>query len=170
VKRLTLMRHAHAQWKDPQTADFARPLNRRGTAEAEAMAHRLTELQLVPDLVIASPARRAQQTADIVARGLGLTARQVRQEETLYLAHAKDMLALVKSTGPRVPHLMIVAHNPGISELARLLAPTSGVAELSTAAACSITFDTDRWSSVAATAVKDVQKEAPHSKLFSLWG
>ena len=46
MKRLTLMRHADAQWKDPEVADFARPLNRRGHSEAEAMARRLIELKL----------------------------------------------------------------------------------------------------------------------------
>jgi phosphohistidine phosphatase len=63
VKRLTLMRHGDAQWKDPEVADFARPLNRRGNNEAEAIARRLSELQLIPDLIITSPARRAAQTA-----------------------------------------------------------------------------------------------------------
>ncbi|HEY6926103.1 MAG TPA: histidine phosphatase family protein, partial [Steroidobacteraceae bacterium] len=72
MKRLTLMRHGDAQWKDPEVADFVRPLNRRGSGESEAMGRRLSELTLLPDLIIASPARRAQQTAEIVARELTL--------------------------------------------------------------------------------------------------
>jgi len=44
MKRLTLMRHADARWQDLKTDDFARPLNRRGLAGAEAMARRLLEL------------------------------------------------------------------------------------------------------------------------------
>jgi len=68
MKRLTLMRHADARWNDPAMPDLDRPLNRRGTAAAEAMARRLLDLELIPDLLLASPARRTQQTADIVAR------------------------------------------------------------------------------------------------------
>lgn len=41
MKRLTLMRHGDAQWKDPEVADFARSLNRRGGSEAEATGRRL---------------------------------------------------------------------------------------------------------------------------------
>ena len=53
-------------------------------------------------------ARRAQQTADIVARELGVATADVRSEKALYLAAAVDLLRLIKSTGPRIPHLMIV--------------------------------------------------------------
>jgi phosphohistidine phosphatase len=113
VKRLTLMRHGNAKWKDPEVADFERPLNRRGVGEGEAMARRLAELALVPTLILASPATRTKQTADIVARELGLSSRHVRTDETLYLARAEDILKVIQATGPRVPHLMIVGHNPG---------------------------------------------------------
>ena len=46
MKRLTLMRHADARWKDAGISDLERPLNRRGTTAAEAMARRLLELEL----------------------------------------------------------------------------------------------------------------------------
>ena len=44
----------------------------RHRAPPRAMARRLLELELVPDLVLVSPARRTQQTAEIVARELAL--------------------------------------------------------------------------------------------------
>jgi phosphohistidine phosphatase len=168
VKRLTLMRHANAQWKDPQISDFDRPLNRRGISEAEAMSRRLMELKLIPTLLLTSSARRAQQTADIVARELGVAARNTRSEESLYLAPAADILRLVQTTGPRIPHLMIVGHNPGISEVASLLAPTSHI-NLATAAICSLTFDTRTWSDVKAGNLRDVRSESPPARLFALW-
>src|SRR5256885_11301651 len=108
MKRLTLMRHADARWNDPAITDLERPLNRRGTAAAEVMARRLLDLELIPDLLLASPARRTHQTADIVARELSLPAGRVRREEALYLASASDMLKLVYGTGPRVAHLLLV--------------------------------------------------------------
>ncbi len=48
MKRLTLMRHGDARWKDAGLSDLERPLNRRGVGGAEAMARRLLELELVP--------------------------------------------------------------------------------------------------------------------------
>ncbi len=169
MKRLTLMRHGDAQWKDPEVADFVRPLNRRGSSESEAMGRRLSELILVPDLIIASPARRAQQTAEIVARELALLPRSIRFEEVLYLAGAQEILRLARTIGPRFPHLLIIGHNPGISELANLLAPNADVGGLATAAFCTLTFDTDQWSAVSPSIMREVTNEAPPSRLFSLF-
>jgi phosphohistidine phosphatase len=163
MKRLTLMRHGDAQWKDPQISDFARPLNRRGIAEADAMARRLVELALVPDLLLVSPAQRTLQTAEAVARELSLTNRHVRRVEALYLARASDVLQIVHTTGPRLPHLMIIGHNPGLSELARQLAPGYGIEGLTTAAICSMTFDTDTWSEIGPDVVHGARHEVPPS-------
>jgi phosphohistidine phosphatase len=169
VKRLTLMRHANAQWKDPQISDFDRPLNRRGNSEAEAMSRRLMELKLIPTLLLTSSARRAQQTADIVARELGVAPRNRRSEESLYLAPAADILRVVQTTGPRIPHLMIVGHNPGISEVASLFAPALIIEGLATAAVCILTFDARNWTDVEARNLRDSQSESPPTRLFALW-
>jgi len=163
------MRHANAQWKDPQFSDFDRPLNRRGTSEAEAIARRLIELKLVPTALVTSTARRAQQTAEIVIRELGLSTRSMRKEESLYLAPAEEILRFVHGTGPRIPHLLIVGHNPGITEIAQLLAPAAGFQELATGAVCSMTFDAGNWVDVAAGTLRDAVSETPPARLFALW-
>jgi phosphohistidine phosphatase len=168
VKRLTVMRHADARWKDPGTDDFARPLNRRGLAAAEAMARRLLELELVPDRLVVSTARRAEQTADIVARELSLSVRHVQREEALYLAGAAEMLRVIHDTGPRIAHLMVIAHNPGASDLIHLLVPRGGISTLTTAAVCSIVFETDHWHAIGPECVKEVHHQAPPSWLFGL--
>jgi phosphohistidine phosphatase len=169
LKRLTLIRHANADWKDASVADFDRPLNKRGFTEAEAMGKLLLEEALVPDLLLASPAKRAQQTADTLARKLDLLPRKVKSAEHLYLAPPDDILTLVRSTGPRVQHLAIVGHNPGISELARLLGPVgTAIAELNTGAACTLTFSVRGWTSIAPPAARAVQFEPP-TKLFGLF-
>jgi phosphohistidine phosphatase len=168
VKRLTLMRHANAQWKDPQISDFDRPLNRRGLNEAEAMSRRLIELKLIPTIVLTSSARRALQTAEIVARELGVPPRNMRTDESLYLAAAADILRVIHTTGPRIPHLMIVGHNPGITDIVNFLAPTSHV-DLATAALCSLTFDARSWADVKDANLRDVRSESPPVRLFALW-
>lgn len=169
MKRLTLIRHGNADWKNAGVADFDRPLNKRGTGEAEAIGKLLLEQELVPDLLLASSARRTQQTSEIVARKLELAARRVKLTENLYLAQCEDILAFVRATSPRVQHLAIVGHNPGISELAKFLAPKdASINELTTGAACTLTFDARSWTSLAPPAVRAVQYEPP-SKLFSLF-
>ena len=167
MKRLTLMRHGNAKWKDPEVADFERPLNRRGSGEAEAMARRLVELTFVPTLIIASPATRARQTADIVARELGVSARHVRTDESLYLARADDIVKVIRAAGPRVPHLMIVGHNPGISRVAQDLGVPYDGEEMDTGAICTMTFDARSWSGIASTALRDALSESPPMRLLS---
>jgi phosphohistidine phosphatase len=169
LKRLTLMRHGDARWKDARLSDLERPLNRRGTVAAETIARRLLELELVPDLVLVSPARRAQQTAEVVARELSIPPRRVVVEEKLYLATAGDLLQVVHSAGPRIAHLMVIGHNPGVSELMQLLVPRGGGSGLATAAVCSIGFGCGSWDGIGPSTVTGVQREVPPKRLFGLF-
>jgi phosphohistidine phosphatase len=169
LKRLTLVRHANAEWKDSAVADFDRPLNRRGMAEAEATAKKLLEQERTPDLVVTSPSRRTQQTADIIAREHGFGSRRVKRDEHLYLATAEDILKVIRNTGPKVEHLAVVGHNPGISELLKLLAPEFGIPEIATGAMCTMCFKVTMWNSVAVGGAKDVEYEAPPSGIMGLF-
>ena len=167
--RLTLIRHGNAEWKDSNIPDFDRPLNKRGQGEAEGIGKVLLEAQLVPDLLLASTAKRTQQTAEIVGRALGIATRRVKLLEQLYLARSEVILSLAQATGPKVHHLVIVGHNPGISELASELAPDDAqVAELATGAACSLTFTDASWPNIQEPAA-DAVIYAPPAKLFSLF-
>jgi phosphohistidine phosphatase len=169
VLRLTLIRHGNAEWKDASIADFERPLNKRGIGEAEGIAKVLLEAELVPELLLASSAKRTQQTGEILGRTFGLATRRVKMVEELYLARSEVILALVQGTGPKVQHLAIVGHNPGISELVRELAPQDmQIAELSTACACTLTFTKRTWANLEGPAAKAVRYEPP-AKLFNLF-
>jgi phosphohistidine phosphatase len=169
LRRLTLMRHGDAHWKDPGLPDIERPLSRRGNAAAEAMGRRLLELELVPDLLLMSPAKRTLQTAEIVARELSMPQRLLRREDALYLASAADILKVVQGTGPRVEHLMVVTHNPGVSELIQQLAGDAAGGGMGTAAVCSMTFEAADWGQLGSVPVRDVRHESPPRKLFGLF-
>jgi phosphohistidine phosphatase len=163
------MRHGDAHWKDPGLPDIERPLSRRGIAGAEAMGRRLLELALVPDLLRMSPAKRTLQTAEIVARELSLPARRLVRDDALYLAGPGEILKVVQATGPLVAHLMVVTHNPGVSELMEQLAGDAAAEGLGTAAVCSMTFQTTDWSAVGTVAVASVLHESPPRKLFGIF-
>ena len=168
--RLTLIRHGNAEWKDASIPDFDRPLNKRGLGEAEGIGKVLMEANLVPELLLASTAKRTQQTAEIVGRMLGLAARRVKLAEQLYLSRAEVILSFAQATGPKVHHLAIVGHNPGISELARDLAPQDEpLAELATASAYTLTFTAKSWLTLDGPAVRAVRYDPP-AKLFNLFG
>lgn len=169
MKRLTLVRHANAAWKESQSSDFDRPLTRRGQSQAQSLARHLRDAALIPDRMMASAAQRAKQTADILARQLEIPAHSVKHDEGLYLAQAPDILRVAKSLGPKVRHLMIVGHNPGISELAKLLAPDAGLEDLGTAVACTMRFDVQTWAQLTPGEAQEARCESRPPRLFGLW-
>jgi phosphohistidine phosphatase len=168
MKRLTLVRHANAEWKDADLADFERPLNKRGIAEATAMGRRLASLDLIPDLLLTSAAARTLQTAELFAKELELAERVVKADERLYLARPGDMLSLIRETGHGVHHLMLVGHNPGISQLVRQLAGEPDRADLATASMCSMAFRAEQWDTLNGSELIEVRYESPPRR-FHLW-
>src|SRR6202008_3755939 len=90
-----LMRHAKSDWNQPGVEDFERPLNDRGFEDAPRMGKALARAEIVPDRVVASPARRAQQTAELVAKGCGF-AGNISWEAELYGAPGSTWLATVR--------------------------------------------------------------------------
>ena len=62
MKRIFFIRHAKSSWADFNLADIDRPLNKRGHRDAPFMAEKLSAIIPAVDLIICSPARRAQET------------------------------------------------------------------------------------------------------------
>jgi phosphohistidine phosphatase len=147
VRRLTLLRHAHAEPKRPTGTDAERTLDRRGVAEAAEMARRLDDRRWPPDLILVSPAIRTRQTAMAIERQFGLLGEQTVVAAELYLAEAAELLDAIRSITPTTRHLLVVAHNPGISDLARLLAPGEA-RDLDTAGMLTGVFAADAWTTV----------------------
>lgn len=167
MKLLTLVRHGQAEWKASTLADFDRPLTRRGLAEATDMARRLRVKDFPsPGLILTSPAVRTVQTSEVFAKELGIPPRLVKHMDSLYLAGPEALLEAIAGTGPRVAHLLVAGHNPGISDLAIGLAPDAGLASFATGACCALTLDSDDWS--APGRASSAEYDAP-GRFFDLW-
>lgn len=150
MKRLMLLRHAKSSWSDDGLADFERPLSGRGERDAPRIGARLRDADLRPGLIVASPARRARHTAQLVARALDYPEDSVRLDPALYLATPEEILAVIAAQPDTVQRLLIVGHNPGMTELANQLLPTLGLANLPTTGVVVVDCDTDRWTDVGA--------------------
>lgn len=134
MKQLYIIRHAKSSWDDPDLADFERPLNERGKKDAPRMAKRLKEKEVAPDLVVSSPAARALATAKAFVEILGCSPVNLVTEKKLYHATADAILSVVKSTNEKHDCILLVGHNPGLTEFANRLAneyiqniPTTGI-------------------------------------------
>lgn len=114
LRQLTLLRHAKAVPFEDDASDFDRALADRGLLNAAAMGPRLVDAGVAPEVVLVSTALRTRQTWEKVAPAF--PAADVRFLRTLYLAPA-EMLR-VEALRAGAERVMIVAHNPGLQDLA----------------------------------------------------
>ena len=156
MKTLTLLRHAKSGWDDPVARDFDRPLNAKGRKAAQVMGRHLKGLGLGFDHIIASPARRVQETIAEVAAGYG-AAIEPAWDKRLYLASAATLLDVARETPGDADRLLMIGHNPGLEDFVLLLlaggepALVQAVeAKYPTATVAALTFDVDHWADVAA--------------------
>src|SRR5207248_893428 len=94
MKTLLLLRHAKTEKSAPK-GDEARALTKRGERDAWTIGRKIRELTGRPDIIVASNARRAQQTAGIVAKEMGF-AERVTTEPAIYAAYPDELLRLVR--------------------------------------------------------------------------
>ena len=124
--RLMLLRHAKSEKAEPGLRDHERRLNDRGKRDAETIGAYLARHGLLPDLVAVSTSQRTRQTWEHVAAMLSASP-PASFEERLYNAGTEAILAVVKETKPAVRTLMVIGHNPGLHEGARLLIASGDV-------------------------------------------
>jgi phosphohistidine phosphatase len=153
VKQLILFRHAKSSWDDDVT-DVDRPLAGRGERDAPRMGKRLDARHARPGLILTSHAARAQRTAELVAKPLGIKRREVRVERALYLASPDEILAVVASQDDSVSCVLLVGHNPGLTELVNKLLPDLALDNLPTSGVVAIDLSTTSWRNVSTARAK----------------
>jgi len=119
TRRLILLRHAKSDW--PDVPDRDRPLAKRGRRDAPRIGRWLREQGYQPDVVVVSAATRTRQTWDLVAPELGGSP-AVHFEPRAYAASALTLLYLAQELPERYCTALLIAHNPGLSDLATSLA------------------------------------------------
>jgi phosphohistidine phosphatase len=131
-RTLILLRHAKSDWSRME-ADIRRPLAKRGRRQAPEAGRWLGANIDRIDLAVVSPARRAQQTWDLVARELR-TPPATEVDDRVYAASDRRLLAVVRDLAADIDTVVLVGHNPGMEELAFTLTgkpapmPTSALA------------------------------------------
>jgi len=120
VRHLLVVRHGPAAGKSAGGSDRDRPLTPEGRRAVEDVALRLKYAVPTPDRALSSSARRAQETLDILLRELPPT--EVDLEDALYLADAQSLLHRLRELPADAASVLLVGHNPGLQDLALLLA------------------------------------------------
>ena len=116
MHELLLLRHAEAEPAALDGNDFQRPLTAGGRDAALTAAARLAALPWQPQRLLYSPALRTATTATLLAQVLRLDLHALQEVPELYLATPQALRAALRTWRGNAARVMIVGHNPGLSE------------------------------------------------------
>jgi phosphohistidine phosphatase len=140
---LVVLRHAKSAWP-AGVADADRPLAERGERDAPAVGRWLREHVPGIDLTVCSPAVRTRQTWRLVAGELdGIPA--FRLDKRIYDADVAELLSVLRELPDTARAVVLVGHNPGLSDLVHVL--TGDLVELKTSSVA-VLHGPDRWADV----------------------
>jgi phosphohistidine phosphatase len=142
MKTLLLMRHAKSDRDDPTFEDHERPLTERGKKAAKRMGQLLHDEHLVPDLILSSTAVRARKTASKVAKKTGY-AGAIELHRRVYMADPATLLAVVQELVPNRDRVLVIGHNPGMSDFLSEL--TKSMQDMPTATVAQIELPVKNW-------------------------
>lgn len=124
-----------------------RTLNRKGLQDAKHMASRLARKELIPDLIVCSPARRAMTTAMIFASYLEYPDDTIVHDNEIYGADINNLYSVIHGLDEKHDKVMLVGHNPGITNLLDELTD-AGISNVSSCGIAVIRFGDIQWSSI----------------------
>ena len=142
MKILLLLRHAKSSWKNPELADINRPLNKRGKRDAPRMGKLIRDQDLIPDIILSSPAVRARKTAQALSIESGYE-NDLEIHEEFYPGDPYTFIESLAVMPDQINNALIVAHNPGLEAFLDVL--TGESARMPTAALAHISLPIDRW-------------------------
>jgi len=145
MKTVLLMRHAKSSWDNPGLSDHERPLNKRGKISAPKMGLLLTDLDLVPDVIVCSTAKRARATVEGLLETCPFEG-DVLYTRELYHAGVEEHLEALHDLDEKIDIAMLVGHNPGMEYFLEVVCEENE--HLPTAAIAQILFDIDRWNEI----------------------
>jgi phosphohistidine phosphatase len=157
-KVLLILRHAKSSLKYGDIPDHERPLNKRGKKQAHEMGILLKELQLVPDYVISSTAKRAVDTAKSVAEFCGYE-KEINHDSLLYQASAEQYAKVLSVIPDDYHRVLIVGHNPAVEDLVEKL--TNMIELMKTCSLAQIDINAKSW--------RDLASERNNNTLVNVW-
>ena len=145
MKKLIIVRHAKSSWNHPELSDFDRPLNIRGNKDAEMMSLKLSEKINKIDFIISSSSKRTILTYEYFKNKINFNNELFTDE--LYHASSKTVISIIKDTNSDINSLMLLGHNPGLTETVNHLTnhhlynlPTTGI--------IIVKFNVSSWSKI----------------------
>lgn len=143
MKKLYIVRHSKSPWEQGQN-DFDRGLVNGDEITTTFMADQLITKGAKINCILSSSANRTTKTTHLINQVLGLAENKIKFHKELYLASPTTILSHIHSVPNSVNELMIVAHNPGVTQLINYVANENFNDIPPTGMAC-VTFDITSW-------------------------
>ena len=158
LKKLHFLRHAKSSWDHGSLSDVERPLNKRGLLATRIMAEPMVEAGCSFKNIFTSPAVRACTTLENIASHLPRHDIKWKIDDDLYTFNAGALLDWCHALSSDLNDVMVVGHNPAITELTNRLTGAD-IINVPTCAYIQMEFEGD-W--------KDLDKNsAKHTKFLT---
>tara|TARA_B100000965_G_scaffold265566_1_gene224304 strand:- start:209 stop:700 length:492 start_codon:yes stop_codon:yes gene_type:complete len=153
MKKITLLRHGDSLYQDSIVNDWSRPLSPEGEKECHVVAKFVKDWHPLPSKIISSNARRTVETVKILLEKNKWDPGILYLDKELYLASARLLTEKIQSQSESINDLIIVGHNPGLSELSSSLLKQS--IYLTTSGCVSLNINLDVWDLGAEAIISD---------------
>lgn len=141
------MRHAKSSWEDSSVGDHDRALVERGILRTKKVANFMLDNNINPQVILSSTAKRAAETAKIIATSISYEVDKIVLSKKLYLSYTDDIFEELFEIDNNIESVMVFGHNPCFTDFVNMFLkkqidnlPTSGMAV--------IEFETDKWEEI----------------------
>ncbi len=145
MKRVILFRHGEASFDS--VSDFQRSLTENGITSVAVSAQQLIDANIFPQIVIASAAQRTVETSNVLCEAMKLTVGNCKYMNKLYSQGADAYISEIIGHSDDVESIMIVGHNPSVSELANHFS-NDMFFQLAPAGFVVVEFETNYWNHI----------------------
>ncbi|CAN5537685.1 phosphohistidine phosphatase SixA [soil metagenome] len=147
TKSLFLVRHAQAIENTGRQSDIHRILTPQGYREATRLGRKIFEMDIHPDIILASHSERTRTTAELIAEQIKFDIQKINFKEDLYEASTRTLFTLIRSLNDDWNTIMIVGHNPSISYFAEYITHQE-IGHVAHAGVVHLSFDLTSWSQI----------------------
>jgi len=143
MKNILVMRHGKSE-RSICCDDFDAPLSKVGRTAAARAGQTILEKGVVPDIIISSPAVRAEETARIIAENCRYQ-KEIAINNAFYFDTADAAIAALKALPGAVRRPLLIGHNPTWTELVYTLQENPQVIAVKPATLVSLTMIGRAW-------------------------
>ncbi len=147
MKLLTIVRHAKSSWDNFEISDHDRTIKPIGEQKTKKIITYLNNYGLKVDLLIFSTAKRAQQTAILVADGIGYDQSSIIYKKSIYHAFKDDIYDELYGINNEVESVLLVGHNPTLTDFVNDYV-TPNIDNLPTSGTVCLEFKTNKWEDI----------------------